>query len=719
WTSSDPEVATIDATTGAITLTGAGPTIITATSLQSDTHTPGSTMYTLTVTPFPPVLTDMGIEAEAFRKTPLEEPVLVQTADDSADIKECFFLDSTDNNAPVSSLDDLSIAVATDGRACEISGILTGDGVQPGITVQALSTTGEDTATVVFTVTGKPLGLVRQIDLANLYTCAVNTDDELYCWGNGDSGRLGLTDTDGRTTPTKVGTTANWTQVSVSNFHTCAVNTDDELYCWGNGDDGRLGLTDTDGRTTPAKVGSSVNWTQVNVGALHTCAMNTIGELYCWGNGGNGQLGLGSTGNQTTPAKVGSSVNWTQVSAGGRHTCAVNTAGELYCWGLGFDGRLGIPDLIASAIPAKVGTASNNWTQVSASSAHTCAVNTAGELYCWGRGTEGQLGLTDTDGRTTPAKVGTTANWTQVSAIGNHTCAVNTAGELYCWGNGDDGRLGLTDTDGRTTPAKVGTTANWTQVSAGIGHTCAVNTAGELYCWGESGSGRLGLGTIASDITTPQAVNTARTPTVAPVLANIMLTGPAGVFGAGNIIAPLTFTNTGGDVQPDGCAIDTTSSRPDLPDGLRAHPIVSGSNVTCQISGIPTAATTMATYYLTATNAIGTSDAVTVSFQVDLVRPLLANITTEQSYTVGTDITAQTFTNTGLAVATGGCAASPALPAGLTLAVFDDAGKTTCQITGNPSAMATKATYVITATGNPSGTDEARVTITVAAAPGS
>ncbi|MCA8836669.1 MAG: hypothetical protein K8963_02300, partial [Proteobacteria bacterium] len=380
---------------------------------------------------------------------------------------------------------------------------------------------------------------------------------------------------------------------------------------------------------------------QVSAGGSHTCAVNTDGELYCWGSGSLGKLGLGDTNNQTSPVQVGTTANWIQVSASGSHTCAVNTDGELYCWGSGVFGELGLPDKDGRTSPAQVGTTAN-WIQVSANGFHTCAVNTDGELYCWGFGPNGQLGLGDTNSRNIPTKVGTTANWIQVSPGGNYTCAVNTDGELYCWGSGNSGQLGLGDLNSRTIPIQVGTASDWAQVSGRTIHTCAVNTAGELYCWGSNNAGLLGLGATTGGFAHPQVVNTPRTPTAAPVLANLLLTGPAGVFGAGNIIPPLTFANTGGDVQANGCAIDTTNSRPTLPAGLRAHPIAGDGNITCQISGIPTAAAAMTTYYLTATNAIGTSEAVTVSFQVDLVRPLLADIATEQSYTVGTAITAQT-----------------------------------------------------------------------------
>ncbi|MCA8837945.1 MAG: hypothetical protein K8963_08870, partial [Proteobacteria bacterium] len=718
WSSSNTAVATIDASTGVITLVSAGMTTIEASTAQTATHKAGSSSYELTVTPFPPILPAVATMATVVSGIALADATIIANQPGGAEITDCKFIDTANSDNPVATLADLSIMAATNGRACEITGMLTGEGVQTGITVRALSTTGEDTATVVFTVL-KPLSLVRQVDGGHSHTCAVSTDSELYCWGSGSSGILGLGNTMSKSIPTRVGTTTNWAQVSASTSHTCAVNTDGELYCWGFGTVGRLGLGNTMSKSIPTRVGTMDNWAQVSAGGGHTCAMNTDGELYCWGFGGNNQLGLDNTAVQNTPIRVGTTANWSQVSAGNIHTCAMNTDGELYCWGSGDHGRLGLGDTAGRSIPIRVGTTAN-WSQVSAGTSHTCAVNTDGELYCWGPGNDGRLGLGDTINRSIPTRVGTTANWSQVSAGTSHTCAVNTASELYCWGSGDNGRLGLSDTNARTTPTKVGTATNWSKINVGNSYTCAINATGQLHCWGSNDNGQLGLGD-ATERNAPQLVNTPRTPTAAPILANLIVSGseaPArfnnGVFGAGNIIPPLTFTNTGGDVQPDGCAIDTTSSRPALPAGLRAHPIVGDGNITCQISGIPTEAATMATYYITATNAIGTSEAVTVSFQVDLIRPLLADIATEQSYTMGTAITPLTFTNTGLAVkATDGCTASQALPLGLTLAVFDDAGTMTCQITGTPEAEADRAIYVITATDSAGGTDEARVTITV------
>lgn len=49
YTSSNPDAATVDAETGAVTLVGAGVTTITATVAKTETHNPGSASYTLTV----------------------------------------------------------------------------------------------------------------------------------------------------------------------------------------------------------------------------------------------------------------------------------------------------------------------------------------------------------------------------------------------------------------------------------------------------------------------------------------------------------------------------------------------------------------------------------------------------------------------------------------------------------------------------------------------
>ena len=62
YSSSDEDVATVDAKTGEVTLVGVGSTIITATTEENDEYSAGSASYTLNVTQ--PIVTETGIPYE-------------------------------------------------------------------------------------------------------------------------------------------------------------------------------------------------------------------------------------------------------------------------------------------------------------------------------------------------------------------------------------------------------------------------------------------------------------------------------------------------------------------------------------------------------------------------------------------------------------------------------------------------------------------------------
>jgi hypothetical protein len=70
-----------------------------------------------------------------------------------------------------------------------------------------------------------------------------------------------------------------------------------------------------------------------------------------------------------------------------------------------------------------------------------------------------------------------------ISAGGAHTCALTSAGRLYCWGFNQYGQVGDATTTNRTTPVLIQSDHSFGQVSAGVHHTCALTSAGQLYCW--------------------------------------------------------------------------------------------------------------------------------------------------------------------------------------------------------------------------------------------
>jgi alpha-tubulin suppressor-like RCC1 family protein len=71
----------------------------------------------------------------------------------------------------------------------------------------------------------------------------------------------------------------------------------------------------------------------------------------------------------------------------------------------------------------------------------------AGALYCWGANTEGQLGITKTDGTinpavTTPALVPNASHVTSFAlGTAKHSCFID-SGKVYCMGANASGELG-------------------------------------------------------------------------------------------------------------------------------------------------------------------------------------------------------------------------------------------------------------------------------------
>ncbi|UZN02971.1 RCC1 domain-containing protein [Cellulomonas sp. S1-8] len=74
-------------------------------------------------------------------------------------------------------------------------------------------------------------------------SCALTSDGEIWCWGSNSDGQLGSTSVPPGTTselPVLVDRAlmppgVTFTAVSIGTRHTCAIGTDDQVYCWGLG----------------------------------------------------------------------------------------------------------------------------------------------------------------------------------------------------------------------------------------------------------------------------------------------------------------------------------------------------------------------------------------------------------------------------------------------------------------------------------------------------
>jgi alpha-tubulin suppressor-like RCC1 family protein len=76
----------------------------------------------------------------------------------------------------------------------------------------------------------------------------------------------------------------------------------------------------------------------------------------------------------------------------------------------------------------------------------------------------------------------------------HHTLFLAEAGELYACGSNSDGQLGLGDTEDRSSLTLVPTPTPVQSVVAGTDHSLCLATTGQLYACGYNGHGQLGLG---------------------------------------------------------------------------------------------------------------------------------------------------------------------------------------------------------------------------------
>jgi alpha-tubulin suppressor-like RCC1 family protein/Ca2+-binding EF-hand superfamily protein len=259
---------------------------------------------------------------------------------------------------------------------------------------------------------------------------------------------------------------------------------------------------------------------QVSAGTAHACLVHKSGQLYAWGVGASGRLGFDMTEKGNPQCDVASPTlvqslsgrPVVRVSCGYSHTGAILAGGDLYMWGSAALGKCGVggKDVIGSAecyisVPTKVkvGLDDRRVKKVSCGASHTAVVTESGNLYVFGCGDGGRLGLGDALFATvhSPTLVESLMNEKIVSvSCGNTTTVALTevkyaivgpkgfqerkmvGGKVFIAGSGnvfDKQYSAFTYLkDMEDIPVKL--------ASAGYQHTALVTAEGELYCWGRN-----------------------------------------------------------------------------------------------------------------------------------------------------------------------------------------------------------------------------------------
>lgn len=254
---------------------------------------------------------------------------------------------------------------------------------------------------------------------------------------------------------------------------------------------GRIGFGTIDGdAATDAR--QLVPGGTIFAGDDHACRRDGT-QLSCWGQNDHSQV-QPTPMDVLAPTPVATSARWIDAALGQNHSCALDDAGAIWCWGEELNGQLGLSppacgdlDLDGAELCDDGNTA--NGDGCNAHCSDTVAVPP-----------DATSPTMHVDGR----------RYRRLSASDFSACAIALDDTLWCWGRNLDGNLGVGDTVDRGRPAQVVMTdsardTQWLDIAVGDHHTCGLQRDATLWCWGDGSVGALGQGPIGP-LSTPGRV---------------------------------------------------------------------------------------------------------------------------------------------------------------------------------------------------------------------
>lgn len=341
-------------------------------------------------------------------------------------------------------------------------------------------------------------------------SAGLKSDGSLWLWGFGRSGSDYLGDgssQDLALTPVQVliSTGSTFTKISKGSKHTCAIRSDQKLYCWGLNTFGSVGDNTTTTRFLPVAVDSASNYTQISAGNSFTCGILSTGVLKCWGYNANNSVGDNTTTQRNAPVVVDSGTSYKALAQASNYTmCGITTADVLKCWGYNNYGQVGVGGTTNTALPTVIDSGTS-YKSVVASIGHTCGITMTDDLKCWGQNSNYQLGDGTTIDRQLPVTFDSGTSYSYIGLNGQGlTCGITMGGALKCAGARSAGLAATTAQDGfgqssSITAVDIGTT--YTDLFSGYNTVCARTNLGSTKCAGDGVYGAF-IGSSTAPFTT-------------------------------------------------------------------------------------------------------------------------------------------------------------------------------------------------------------------------
>ncbi|KAG0431279.1 hypothetical protein HPB47_021932 [Ixodes persulcatus] len=314
-------------------------------------------------------------------------------------------------------------------------------------------------------------------------------------------------------------------RVACGTYHSLAVTEEGRLFTWGWGAHGQLGHGTCDDQRTPRLVAALADHrvTDVSAGCGHTVALTAEGEnswqglVFGFGCNTFGQLGLGRSPKRSTPQRIDLGEPVRMLSSGFFQVFALLAGGRLLTWGANPQSlRLQAQSSRRSRLQAVV--AQNELLSSLAGGPHGGnlrhpsgpAPSTSPATQALLHGHQGHLTPTEFD------ISGVRGTIAQIACGSNHAAIVTKEGQVYTWGRNTEGQLGLGHRKDQSTlahleflipsdgvsivpspshypqksPQLVASLGKVVQVCCGRDFTVALDAQGKVWAWGQNDAGQ-------------------------------------------------------------------------------------------------------------------------------------------------------------------------------------------------------------------------------------
>lgn len=218
----------------------------------------------------------------------------------------------------------------------------------------------------------------------------------------------------------------------------------------------------------------------------------------CGGGGGDGASAVEPVGS-AEPVLVADVGSVTAVASGWAHSCAVDNAGQAWCWGENQYGQLGCTDDTGLVTDAEIPyiptpcivnslTPPMQLASLAAAAVETCGLDLSGGAICWGYG----IPFDPVREPIGPTPIDTIEGFALLRGpMGDPgMCGISQSGARYCWG------LGETTAERLVPQLQDDSGLHFVDIALSQGWSCGVTAEVEAWCWGSNWFGQLGIGTV-------------------------------------------------------------------------------------------------------------------------------------------------------------------------------------------------------------------------------